>query len=163
MGADAHGKEANSPALHAALRAPMVSQRKSADQRAERKKSCLNFLLLPAFCFAQFGDVSRVMRPVPTVNENEPIDISLAAIRMNQLSRKILQFERAQKQNPTRMERFKQYERSLDRCRPRISELGPFVLGVRFYGGSRFGERQLEAHIGVHVAIRYVMHQLPHR
>src|SRR5882672_4281165 len=60
------------------------------------------------------------------------------------------------------MERFEQYERSLDRCGTRISELRPFVFRVRFYGGNRFSERQLEAHVGVHVAVRQVMNQLPH-
>src|SRR5882724_3990333 len=100
------------------------------------------------------------MRSVPPVDKQQPINRLFAAVRVNQLSRKIFRLERAQKHNPSRMERFEQYERSLDRRGTRIGELGPFVLGVRFYGGNRFGERQLEAHVSVHVAVRQVMNQL---
>jgi hypothetical protein len=50
---------------------------------------------LPAFLFAQFGDVCSVMAPVPGVKEEKPIHVADAMLRVYEGAREIFGLERA--------------------------------------------------------------------
>ena len=61
---------------------------------------------------------------------------------------------------PALVEGFEEGERDLDGRLLHVGELGPAVFGVGLDGGLVLGQAELEADVGVHVAVRHVMDHL---
>ena len=103
------------------------------------------------------------MLAVPFVQEQQPIDVALAAFRVNQRPRKLFLLQRSPDAVPAVVHGRQQRKRDLDRGELRIRQFGPRILIVRLDRRLVFRERQLQSHVSVQVAVRNVMHNLPYR
>src|ERR1700747_226824 len=100
------------------------------------------------------------MPTVPRINEDEPINISLTMIRVNELSRKVLWSKRAPQKIPTRMKGFQKRKRNLNRCGTQIGQLSPLVFGIRFDRRRRLRESQFQPHVRIEMAVWHVVNDL---
>src|SRR6266704_4558655 len=118
--------------------------------------------LLPAFFLAELGDVCGVMLAMPLVKKKQPIDCPFTMFRVNENSCKLLRLQRAPQAIPASMQRVQQRLRYLNRRGLRVRQFRPSCLLIRLDGWLFLGERQLQADVGGQVAVRDVMHDLPH-
>lgn len=100
---------------------------------------------------------------MPFVNEQQPIDRPFTIFRVHQLPRKILRLQRSPHPVPSLVQRIQECLRRFDRRTLRIRQLRPNTFLIRFYRRLILSQRQLQSHVGIHMAVRYVMYQLPHR
>ena len=102
-----------------------------------------------------------MMLPVPGIERQPLIQRDLALLLGVEI--RPLPLPRAdllQDQNPTPVEGVQKIERQPHRRGPRVAQLGPPRLLVRPDGGARLGERELEAGVGVEMAVRNVVDDL---
>src|SRR6266702_909412 len=118
--------------------------------------------LLPAFLLAELRDVCGVVLSMPLVEKKQPIDCPFTMFRVNENSCKLLRLQRAPQAIPASMQRVQQRLRYLNRRGLRVCQFRPSCLLIRLDGWLFLGERQLQADVGVQVAVRDVMHDLPH-
>ena len=85
-----------------------------------------------------------------------------SVLRMPEAASEIGRIHRAQYSHPTKVKRVEQLQRYFDWNPPRICELGPRGFVVRLDRRLVFGERELEAGVGVEMAVGYVMYDLFH-
>src|SRR6266849_9911294 len=120
----------------------------------------LNRNSLPAFLLAEFGDVGGVVFAVPLVNEQQPIDGALAMLGVDERPGEVLGFQGAPETVPAIVQGVEKGLRNRDWSGFGVDELCPAGFFVRADGGLVFGERQAQADVGVHVAVRDVMDDL---
>jgi len=108
---------------------------------------------LPALAGAQARNVGGVVTRVPVVEGQYVGKILAAHRRMNIAFLKILVGERFQQAHPADVQGFDQHQRNVY-GKPTVCQISPHDFIVRLDGGPIFGERQLEAHVGVSMAIR---------
>src|SRR3989442_3517324 len=118
--------------------------------------------LLPALLFAELRDVRGVVLAMPLVEKKQPIDCPFTMFRVNENSCKLLRLQRAPQAIPASMQRVQQRLRYLNRRGLRVCQFRPSCLLIRLDGWFFLGEGQLQADVRVQVALRNVMHDLPH-
>ena len=104
-----------------------------------------------------------VMPPVPGIQRGGLVEIHKPEIRMAKSARPFFLGERPKHQNPALMQSVEQRQRDVHWPAPPILELRPSRFVVRLDGRLVFGEREFEAHVTVHVAVRDVVHHLARR
>jgi hypothetical protein len=114
----------------------------------------------PLHPLPQRGDMSKMMVAVPGVERQDPIDVVLAGLGVDEAAREIPCFERAQQGDPARVHGVKQRERDLDGSQFGVFEPGPGVFVVGLDGGHVFREGPLGADVGVELAVGQVVNDL---
>ena len=71
--------------------------------------------------------------------------------------------ELAEHQHPALVQGIEQRQRNCNRRVLGLGQFSPEIFHIRLDGGLFFGERQLEANVGVHVAVDDVMRHLAQR
>src|SRR5690348_2343356 len=102
------------------------------------------------------------MASVPGIKRQRVIERHRPALRMIEPALKISRGHSAKQVHPALMQRVHECERSFHRRVARIAQLSPARFIVWLYGGLVFRKRELEARVGVHVAVRDMMHYLLH-
>jgi hypothetical protein len=98
--------------------------------------------------------VSGVVPAVPRVAGQRDGERDLAAVlRVQVATGEVVVAERAQQRRPATVERVEELERDLDRSGRDVPQLGPAGLVVGLYRRRLFGERELEPHVAVEVAV----------
>ena len=103
-----------------------------------------------------------VMPAMPGVERQIFLQGHRAQFRMAKSSLPILWLERAQQPSPAIMKRIQQRQGDLHRSGLRVGQLRPTILGVGLDGRVVFGEGEFEAHVGVYMAVRDMVHDLAH-
>src|SRR5690349_15704085 len=117
---------------------------------------------LPSHPLSQRGDVGHVMRAVPGIERDDPVDAAQTVLRMTKRTRKIGIAHRTQYVIPALMDTLEQPEGGLDGGERHISKVCPCLLVIRLDGRLIFSERKFGADESVHVTVGQVMHNLPH-
>src|SRR5438876_5926252 len=118
---------------------------------------------LPTHSFSQFGNVRHVMASVPGIQGKVLFQWHDSELRVPECPLPFFGFHRAQDAHKAIVQRFQQCERDFQRRGLAVRQLRPAILHVRFDRRLVLGERQLETDVCVHVALRHMVDNLPHR
>src|SRR6185369_4216808 len=116
---------------------------------------------LPVHPFPQRRHVRGVMPAMPGVEAEHAVESDPAVVGVEKRTLEVLRGHRPQHGVPAVVERLEEKQRHFDRRSPRVGELGPAVLFIRLDRRLVLGQRQLEADVGVHMAVRHVVDDLP--
>jgi hypothetical protein len=119
--------------------------------------------LLPPFALAKRSDVRDVVATMPSVHPNHTVECQQSARRVPQAAGKILWLHGAKQHVPPLMKGVEQRERHLDRRITRVRKIRPEGFIERLYRWLILSQRKFEPDVGIQVAIREVVHNLPDR
>src|SRR5215469_4168498 len=100
---------------------------------------------------------------MPGVEEQHPVERSHTMVGVPEGTRKFLRLYGAEKDYPAFVQWFEQPQRNVDRRTRRVFQFCPSTFLVWLDGRLCFGQCQATTHVGIHVAVRDVVNNLPHR
>src|SRR5260221_7413786 len=101
------------------------------------------------------------MAAVPGVEKEQPIHGARAVLGMNEHTAKLIGGQRAPETKAAVMQGVEQGQRNFDRSCFCVGQMRPAILIVGLDGRLFFGERETQTDVGVEVAVRNVMDNLP--